>query len=366
MYEFDLITLLSTLKAKRKRILINCGIAVVVGIVVAFSIPKQYTSSASLAPEMNEDNNMNGVSSLASMAGIDFGKSADAIGPDLYPDVVSSNAFLVDLLNVQVETANGELKTTYLQYLQHHQKRPWWGIVFGGLQKAIQSLFKEEKKPDAAKKIDPQRLTIEEEGLVAQMKGAISCAVDTKSGIINISATAQDPLVAKMIVDTVTVHLQRFITQYRTNKARNDLAYYTQLEKEAKARYEEAQHAYAAYSDTHQDAALQAYIVRQESLENELQLSYNNYSKIRQQVQMAEAKVQEKTPAFTIVETANVPNLPSAPKKKLLLIAFVFVAFTGTLLWIYIRLLWPKTSGEAQPTGEQKTEEHSVPIHEGQ
>lgn len=343
MYEFDFPTLLRTLNARKKRILINCGIAFAVGIVVAFSIPKQYTSSVSLAPEMQDNSNgMGSVGSLASIAGIDLGNSTDAIGPDLYPDVVSSNAFLVDLLDIRVETIDGNVNTTFLEYLKNYQKRAWWTSILGGAQKVVKALFKKEETPDGKKKIDPQRLTIEEEALVTQMRGLISCAVDDKSGIISISVTAQDPLVAKMVVDTATIHLQQFITQYRTNKARNDLGYYTQLEKEARRQYETAQKAYANYSDSHQDATLQSYIVRQESLENDLQLSYSNYSKIRQQVQMAEAKVQEKTPAFTIVEQASVPNLPSAPKKKLLIIAFIFVTFAGTVLWIYIRLLWPK------------------------
>lgn len=342
MYEFDLITLLRTLKAKRKRILINCGIAAVIAIVVSFSIPKQYSSSVSLAPEMQEDGSMGGMSSLASIAGIDLGNTTDAIGPDLYPDVVSSNAFLVDLLGVQVETADGSVKTTFMQYLRSHYKRPWWSIAIGGIQKSVKSLFKKNKPSQAGRQIDPQRLTPEEESLVARLKGIVSCNVDDNSGIISITATAQDPLVAKTIVDTATAHLQQFITQYRTNKARNDLAYYKQLEQEAKADYAEAQRNYAAYSDAHQDAALQSYLVKQESLENELQLAYNNYSKIRQQVQMAQAKVQEKTPAFTVVEKASVPNLPSSPRKKLIFIAFLFLAFAGTVLWIYVRLLWPK------------------------
>ena len=342
MYEFDLITLLRTLKAKRKRIFINCGIAAVAAIVIGFSIPKQYSSSVSLAPEMQEDGNLGGMSSLASIAGVNLNNSSDAIGPDLYPDVVSSNAFLVDLLDTQVETADGSVKTTFMQYLLRHNKRPWWGLAVGGIQKAVKSLFKIDKPNWSKQKIDPQRLTPEEEGLITRLRGIVSCSVDDNSGIISISVSAQDPLVAKTIVDTATAHLQLFITQYRTNKARNDLAYYQQLEQEAKVDYAEAQRNYAAYSDTHQDAALQSYLVKQESLENELQLAYNNYSKIRQQVQMAQAKVQEKTPAFTVVEKANVPNLPSSPRKKLIFIAFLFLAFAGTVLWIYIRLLWPK------------------------
>ena len=82
-------------------------------IVVAFSIPKEYSASVSLASELQgEENIAGGLGSLASMAGINF-NSGGAIVPILYPDVVYSNKFLVRLSDVRVKSLQGDIDTDY-------------------------------------------------------------------------------------------------------------------------------------------------------------------------------------------------------------------------------------------------------------
>lgn len=52
--EIDLIELAKQLWSKRKFIFKCCGIAVVAGLIVAFSIPKEYSTSVKLAPETSD------------------------------------------------------------------------------------------------------------------------------------------------------------------------------------------------------------------------------------------------------------------------------------------------------------------------
>ncbi len=49
--EIDLIELAKKVWANRKLVFKTCGIAVIVALVVAFSIPKEYATSVTLAPE---------------------------------------------------------------------------------------------------------------------------------------------------------------------------------------------------------------------------------------------------------------------------------------------------------------------------
>ena len=49
--EIDLIELAQKVWASRKLVFKACGIAALVGLVVAFSIPKEYSTSVTLAPE---------------------------------------------------------------------------------------------------------------------------------------------------------------------------------------------------------------------------------------------------------------------------------------------------------------------------
>lgn len=62
----------------------------------------------------------------------------------------------------------------------------------------------------------------------------ISCQVDDETQVITLRVRAQDPLVAATMVDSVCAHLQDFITEYHTSKARVDLDYYRKLEMDAR------------------------------------------------------------------------------------------------------------------------------------
>ena len=52
------------------------------------------------------------------------------------------------------------------------------------------------------------------------------------------------------------------------------------------------------------------------------------------QYQAAKAKVQERTPAFTVIQGAAVPLKASGPKRMIFVISMLFLAFIITTLYI--------------------------------
>lgn len=325
----DIVKLARIIIDDKKKMGIYCGVAAVIAIIVAFSIPRIYKSSIMLAPEETSSGFSGNISSLASMVGMNmkFGDSGDAIYPEIYPDAMESTTFLVSLFPVKVSSKNGEIKDMpYSDYLEKHQKHPWWeypGVL-------IRKLIKFIKGPDTAgnsKEIDPCCLTKEQSELAGAISGNIKCHVDKKTNVISITVTDQDALIAKTMVDTVTAHLQDFITNYRTNKARNDEAYMKQLFNEAKQQYDEARRKYASYSDANAKVVLQSVQSRIDDLENEMQLRYNIFTQVTEQLQMAKAKVQERTPAFTTLQNSTVPVKHSNMPKVFILILFLILAF---------------------------------------
>ena len=64
------------------------------------------------------------------MAGINLNAAAgaDAISPDLYPDVVQSTPFLLELFPVEVTDKEKELSTTLYDYMSEHQRKALVGI----------------------------------------------------------------------------------------------------------------------------------------------------------------------------------------------------------------------------------------------
>ena len=154
---------------------------------------------------------------------------------------------------------------------------------------------------------------------------SISCQVDKKTSVITITVTDQDALVSAIMADTLQRRLQAYITEYRTKKARNDYNYYLKLYKEAKNKYEHAQAAYSAYCDTNQDVILESFQAKRDELENNMQIAFNNMNQLNTQLQAADAKIQERTPAFTVLTKAKMPYKPSSTPRANIVFMFMFL-----------------------------------------
>ncbi|KXT30566.1 chain length determinant protein [Bacteroides uniformis] len=337
--EIDLLELALKVWAERRWILKCCGYAVIVGLVIAFSIPKEYTATATIAPELSDGKSGGGLSSLAAMAGINMNasSSADAIYPDLYPDIVSSTPFITELFDVHVESLNAKIDTTLYGYIDDYQRSPWWSAVTSAPFKVlgwIISIFKDKEEPRDNAKLDPFHLTNEEADVVRALSQRISVFVDKKTGLTTLSVTMQDARIAACLTDTVMSQLQNYVTEYRTNKARKYFQFQQSLFERKKKEYEKAQEEYAKFADANKNIILLSYRVEQERLENDMRLAYNVYTSVAQQLQVAEAKVQEITPVYTIVEPATIPIRAAKPNKAMVLIGIVLLVGVGCVGWI--------------------------------
>ena len=205
------------------------------------------------------------------------------------------------------------------------------------LKKQINAWFPKEETMKGNKADGDSDLLIlskEQDAVVAMIQDNITCSVDKKTDVITITVKDQDKLISATMADSVRVRLQDFITDYRTRKARVDLEYYTKLASEAKSEYEKARRLYGSYADANVDLTLTSFKAKEQDLENDMQLKYNAYTTIVTQLQMAKAKVQERTPAFTVIQGASVPQKPAGPKRVVFVMFMLFLTFTGTLLYV--------------------------------
>lgn len=330
LLNINIVDVIGLLKKDKKQILIWSGVAAVFGVVVAFTTPKEYESTVMLAPEESGSGFSGSISSLASMVGMNMkiGQTGDALYPEIYPDLVSSTDFTVGLFPVTVKTKDSKVKCDYYTYLTEHNKLALLDYPAAALADLMDKMKPQEVVPKKAGKgaeKTPLWLTTMQSKVVKGVKGNISCSVDKKTNVITIKVKDQDPLVAALMADSVKSHLQVSITEYRTKKARVDVDYMQKLFDEARRQYDKARQTYAAYADANQDVLLESYKMKEEDLENDMQLKYNIYTQVVEQMQLAKAKVQERTPAFTVVQSANVPSLPcSKSKASIVLMWLIF------------------------------------------
>ena len=324
--EIDILGIIKIIANKKLFLAKVIGLFALIGICVSLVNPKEYTSEVILAPEMNTGGIglSESLSSMASTFGIDLGsKSAmDAIYPEIYPTVLLSNDFIISLMNVKVHKIDETATKRYYDYINQDLKIGFWGYPL----KFVSSLFsKKEERKINKKEFDPVHLTKKEENIVDYIRGNIKCIIDGKTRIITIGFKDQDPQVAELLADTVQYLLMDYIIKYRTKKANNDLIYYQKLLEKSKTEYLLAQKRYTDFCDANMKIALSSIEAKRDELENEMQLKYNIYNQISTQAQQAKAKVQEQTPAFTIIQRATVPNKASSTPRSLIVIMYAFI-----------------------------------------
>ena len=296
--------------------------------IIIFSVPRYYICMVKLAPE-TANSNLGNLSSLASS----FGLNMPSITQQ---DIMESVDFQAEMFPVIVTSKDGKLKTSYYDYLHNYQKRAWWVKIVTWLV----GKFRKEKNKMGYKgetKVNPFKLTEVQYDIADMVNDNVNCNVDKKTDVITITIKDQDPLICATIADSAKSKLQQFITRYRTDKARNDLAHAQKLCIQAKTRYIKAQQVYAAYMDANEDVVLQSFKSKQEEMENEMQLRYDNYQMTTRQVQLAQAKLQERTPVFTTLQSATVPIKPAGPKRMLFVLVVVLCTFIVTSLYSFVR-----------------------------
>lgn len=304
-------------------------------------IPRQYTSETKVAPETGGPSQNGMLGSIASSFGVDISnmESSDAITPMIYPELLEDNNFIASLFKIKVKSKDGSINTDFYTYIKKYTKNPWWTKCGAW----IKRLFVSEQEQSHQKGIyNPYILSKNENDIIEGIRNSLKVSVDKKTGVITINTEAQDPLICKIIADSIREHLQQFIIKYRTNKARTDYYYYKKLTADAKHDYERARQLYGTFSDTNSDIILQSVKSKQDDLENDMQLKFNTYSTLNTQLQAAKAKIQERTPAFTLVKGASMPIKPSYPKRMIFVLMMSLLAFLATSAYILKDILISK------------------------
>jgi len=339
--EIDLLELVIKVLQEWKLLLKFVAVAAILGVFIALSTPKYYKAEVMLAPELSSGG-LGLTDNLADMAesfGISLGKksSMDAIYPELYPDIFNSTQFVLDLFNIPVRLKDDDRPRTYYHHITTEQIIPFWDYPKIWL---FELLKPEDPLASGKSKKDHYKISRDDSDICKVIRNAISCNIDKKTSVITIDVTDQDPLVAVIVADTLQKRLQEYITNYRTSKARNDLDYYKKLTAQAKENYEKVRQRYTSYADANMDLLLQSYKSKMDDLENDMQIKFNTYSTLNNQFEAAKAKVQERTPAFTIIERPIMPYKAASTPRAIIVLFFMFLGGCCDALWVLYGRKW--------------------------
>ena len=352
--EADLLALVGKLLSRWKFIFIVSFSAAIFGVIIALSTVKSFTTEVVVAPESSSSSfSSSGIGSLASMVGLDFGMGdgSDAIYPMLYPDIVSSLPFLSALFDVRVRDLDGNVDTTYYAYLKHYQQRTWLDDVKELPVKAVawvKSLGSSSESVVTGNVFNPYNLSKSQMKMVDDLNKKITVFVDKKTNVLTVSFTDRDPRVAAIMAETITLNLKKEITEYRTKKATDDCNYIESLYHEAKDSLEVAQKRYADFVDSHKNVTKELVIIERERLMADKELKSTIFSQWAQQLLLAKAKVQEKTPVFVALKPASIPVRASSMSRAMMVILYAFLGFMFSAAYVLFKeqviALWYKIS----------------------
>lgn len=341
--EIDLIELFKTVWSEKKKIIKWGALGALIGLVIAFSIPKEYETVVKIAPESKSESG--GLSSsmggLAELAGVSVGgKSVDGVSEKIYPEILKSAPFLLELANIQVE--NDSQKLSFFNYITKEQKSPWWSYIISAPIKAVGlvvGLFSDRESKIGGNEFSLFEPTQEQVGYVNSLRKSITIETDKKLGILTITTTMQDPKIAAVIADSVLSNLQNYMVEYKTTKMRNDLQANIARLSQARMNYYRADSIYAAVMDKNQNLISQTAKLKLDRLENEKIVAFDVYQQLALQVESSQVKLQENTPIATVIEPASVALKASSPKKMMILIAFTFLGAFAAMISVVIKSL---------------------------
>ena len=338
VFTLTLAEILAFLRRSRRAILIGALIGGLLGALYAFNKPNEYTSQVTLLPEIQAKSggNMGGLSSLAGLAGIDInslGGNADAVRPELYPTVLQSVPFALAVAKQPVYSKEFKKTQPLEAYLEAKNEPGWFSGFFAG---SADSTSAVSFGPNTG----ALRLTKQQDELTKTILARILGTYDKKSGVLTISATMPDPIVAAATTQQTLAYLTDYVTSYRTEKARLEVDFLTRQVATAKQRYQQAEYALSAYRDQNRSVYLNTAKIEEQRIQAEFLLAQDLYNSLSKQSEMAKIKVQQDTPVFKILEPAQIPLKKSGPKRTVIILVCIGIFSLLATSILAVKYVW--------------------------
>ena len=275
---------------------------------------------------------MGGLSSLASMAGINMNMNQNIteLSPQVYPQIIQSAPFQLELMNTPFTFSEVDHPVPLLYYyteithpgiLQTIKKYTIGlpGVIMKALRKSTSSL------PVAATSDTIQQLTEEQEAIRNLLIKNLNLSINDKEGVISLDATFHEPLLAAQIVKKTQQLLQQYVTNFKIEKASEQLQFIEERFREKKKEFEKAQAALADFRDRNKNVTSAIAQTEEERLQNEYQLAYEVYSQLAKQLEQARIKVKEDTPVLSVITPVTIPTKKSKPNRSIILAVWIFI-----------------------------------------
>lgn len=338
--EIDLVELLKKVYLEKKLIFKVTLFALVFGVVYALFQPNEFTASATFIPQLSSDvkAGSSSLSGLASLAGINLGgiEGSSDFPPTLYPQVVESVPFKLQLLSSSIKNNNQELSLR--EYFLSQESYSILGIVKKytiGLPSLILSSFK--KNDESVNNSLIYSISEEDEKLFKELFNVFSLSLNDKEGFITMSFTDRNKSISAQVVKIAQSLLQEKIIEYKVQSSKELLDFTKSQYNENKVAFEKLQDERAVFVDKNINISSSLYQNKLSRIESDLSIAQTVVQQLASQVEQAKLQVNKDTPVFTTIKPVTVPFEKSAPKRSLIVIVFGFFGIIASVGYVLVK-----------------------------
>lgn len=335
----------------------NRIIAITILLMLSISIvhyefsPTEFEASSTVLIEQNS-NNSNSISGISSLLGINMPtqQQNESIGPDMYQEIIESQAFLFDLMYQKIPYNATENDSTTLNiYFKEHISFTFLDrlknlILFKsqdiksnelGNNRKVSKIVQNTIIPSEiiATKIPPiVQINTKDAQIIELVKNRISLDFKGKKCIVKVKMPT--PILSAIVSKLVVEKLTNYIILYKTTKQRDNINYLQSRFDESELKYKQSQQKLANFKDNSLGLIFQSVQAREQVYSNELTVNFNIYNQFVMQLEQAKIDLKKETPLFSVIEPITIPSSSSEPLFLKLFIKYLFTAFAMSIIII--------------------------------
>ncbi len=343
--EVDFINLARTFWEGRIVVSKLIAISIFIGFFVAILIPNEFTASSTMVPQITDPKSklssisggLSGLSGLAAMAGINLNTATGSeLSPSTYSSIISSVPFQLELMKTPLNFEKLDSQVTlYDYYTKIKFRNPFFKYTLGLPSLIIKTIKGEKKNKYRSTSAANHLYFLTEKQIEVQkiIEKQVEISINDKDAVVLLNCSLPEAYAAAQLTYHAQELLQRYITEFKIEKAQSDQEFIQQRYDEAKKNYQAAQQQLASFRDRNKYMSTAIAKTEEERLTGEYTLVTGVYTELAKKLEQAKIQVKEETPVFTIIKPVSVPIEKATPNRPLILAISAFIGLiVGTLL----------------------------------
>lgn len=342
----DIIDLLKEFWGERKIILKITVAFAFLGLFVVIFSKNEFTTSTTFVPSTGGSSVSGSLGSLASLAGINIGAGSNSmdISPELYPQIVNSTPFQLEILNMSIRIKGQAQPISYKDFYENiyspgllaNIKKYTLSIPY-----ALLSMVRPNEETievDTAQQENKIiRVSQKENKFINQLDRQVRLAVNLKEGFVSISVTFPEAIASAQIALKVQQLLQSYVLQFKTQKSIEQLNYIEERYLEKQNEFNKIKIDLARLQDQNSSINTALGRLKLVELQSDYDLTFSVYSGLSKQLEKQRLQVKQNTPLFMILKPVTIPNHRAGPKRGLILGLYLFLGFVLSMGYVFAK-----------------------------